>query len=67
MIRMEDLRDRIAWSIEHGATLPEVQDELIEPAEDLSEDERSGLWLFAWSYTESVSRAPRRSLVTSSR
>ena len=66
MIRMEDLRDRIAWSIEHGASLPEVQAELIEPAQGLSEDERSGLWLFAWSYSESVARTPRRALVTTS-
>jgi hypothetical protein len=67
MIRMDDLRDRIAWSIEHGASLPEVQAELIEPAAELSEDDKSGLWLFAWSYTDSVARTSRRAFTTSAR
>lgn len=40
--------------------MSEVQAQLIESAAVLSEDERAGLWLFAWSYTASGRRDARR-------
>lgn len=46
-----ELREQIARQLELGATLADVQAELIEPAKALSEDESAALWLFAWSYS----------------
>jgi hypothetical protein len=44
------LRDDVAFRLERGARLAEVQRELIEQAPALSENERAALWLFACSY-----------------
>jgi hypothetical protein len=56
----EYLRDDIALWLDRGAALAEVQGHLIEPAAVLSEDERAGLWLFAWSYAASGRRGAER-------
>jgi hypothetical protein len=58
---LECLRDDVAVWLDRGAALAEVQGQLIESAPALSEDERAGLWLFAWSYAASGRRgAPRQ-------
>lgn len=44
------VRDELAGRLKRGASLAEVQDQVINTAPDLSEDERAALWLFAWSY-----------------
>jgi hypothetical protein len=44
------VRNEVVVRLDRGADLSEVQRELIEAAPGLSEDERAGLWLFAWSY-----------------
>jgi hypothetical protein len=33
-----------------GASLEEIEAELIDPAKELTEDGRSALWLYAWSF-----------------
>jgi hypothetical protein len=47
---MDCLRDDAALRLEGGATVADVQDELIDAAQGLTEDERAALWLFAWAY-----------------
>jgi hypothetical protein len=47
---LEQLCDEIAIRRDQGASLAEVQAELIECADGPGEDERAALWLFAWSY-----------------
>ena len=56
----DELRDEIALRLDLGWSLGEVQTALIEPAGRLSEDERDALWLFAWSYPRSRTRAAER-------
>jgi len=51
-----ELLDRqleIAARLDSGEDLRTVEAELIDPAAELSDDDRAGLWLFAWSYRES--------------
>ena len=38
-----------------GGSLEEIEDELIDPAKELNDDERSALWLYAW-YFQNTSR-----------
>lgn len=45
------LRDRVAEAIDEGATLREVEAEVITPA-PLTTDLRDALWLYAWGLTE---------------
>lgn len=45
------LKDRIAARMSRGATLDEVEERLIEPA-PLRADQKSALWLYAWSLTD---------------
>ncbi len=47
---LDCLRDETALRLEAGAESADVQHELIESAAGLSEDERAGLWLFAWAH-----------------
>jgi len=56
----DELRDAIALRLDVGWSLGQVERALIEPAARLSEDERAALWLFAWSYPPSGTRAPGR-------
>jgi hypothetical protein len=46
----DHVRRELAIRLELGASLAQVQDDVIEAAPALSEDERAALWLFAWSY-----------------
>jgi hypothetical protein len=54
------LRDEAALRLEAGASAVDVQNELIEPASGLSEDERAALWLFAWAYRPAGGRQSGR-------
>ena len=54
---MLDHQLKIAARLDAGADLRTVEAELIEPADELSDDDRAALWLFAWSYLENR-RAP---------
>ena len=45
-------RERVAEAVSEGASLDEVEHELIEPA-PLPADLRDALWLYAWGLTES--------------
>jgi hypothetical protein len=49
-VLLEEIRDEIAVRMDRGASTVAVEAELIEPAHELSDDERAALWLFAWSY-----------------
>jgi hypothetical protein len=44
-------RERVAQAVGDGASLDEVEDELIEPA-PLPAEIRDALWLYAWGLTE---------------
>jgi hypothetical protein len=43
-------RHQVALRLDAGYPLAEVERALIDTAADLSDEERSALWLFAWSY-----------------
>jgi hypothetical protein len=55
---LDCLRDEAALRLEAGAESADVQNELIDSAAGLSEDERAALWLFAWAYRPSGGRRP---------
>ena len=52
MNRVVALRDQIAECMEAGDTLEQMEAEI--NSSGLSEEERSALWLFAWSYLPDV-------------
>ena len=54
MDELIELRDQIAERMEAGATLELV--ETVIDSSGLSEDEKSALWLFAWSYLPGVAQ-----------
>jgi hypothetical protein len=60
---LDELCDAIARAVEQGADLHELQDEVIGAAPGLTEDERAGLWLFAWSYAARLRETGPRALV----
>jgi hypothetical protein len=41
-------QDRIATLVDQGMTLDEIEADVLEPAVELDDEERSALWLFAW-------------------
>jgi hypothetical protein len=45
------LRERVAEALRSGASLDEIQDELIERA-PVRPDQRDALWLYAWGLNE---------------
>ncbi len=45
-------RREIARRLDAGDDLDDVEAEIIDVCPELSDDERAGLWLFAWSYRE---------------
>ena len=55
---LDRLRDEVAARLEGGAGSADVQDELVETAQGLSDEERAALWLFAWSYRPSPPGLP---------
>ena len=56
---LDCLREEIALRLDRGEGLARLEDQLIEGALGLDEDERAALWLFAWSYRPSRSEADR--------
>ena len=50
IIDMIDLRETIAERMDGGASLDQVETELIESQDNLNDDEKATLWLFAWSF-----------------
>lgn len=53
---LDPYRQEIAMRLEEGFGLSEVERYLIEPAVELTDDERAALWLYAWSYHASLER-----------
>lgn len=59
---LDQIRHRL---VEGGESLDRVEEELINAPNDLSEDERAGLWLYAWSFqTAAHQRYQARSFLT---
>jgi hypothetical protein len=53
------VRERVAEAVEDGATLDEVEAELLAPA-PVSAEARDALWLYAWNLREGAQRPPAR-------
>ena len=49
-MELRRLQHQIVDRMLAGGSLEEIEDELIDPAEELNDDERSALWLYAWSF-----------------
>ena len=45
-----ELRETIAERMDEGASLDEVETELIDSQDHLDDEEKAALWLFAWSF-----------------
>jgi hypothetical protein len=56
---IDRVRQEVEARLEFGASLDAVEHEVIDAAPALSEDERAGLWLFAWSFRPHASARPR--------
>jgi hypothetical protein len=63
---IDHVRDELSFLLEHGASLAQLQDQVIERVPGLSEDERAALWLFAWAYRPR-GLVPRQRLLETSR
>ena len=49
------LSEEVRWRIlERGEPLDQVENELIEATSGLTDDQRAGLWLYAWSLQSSA-------------
>jgi hypothetical protein len=57
MAALDELRGEIDARMRRGSSFSSLEDDVIEPSE-LSEDEKSALWLYAWSFVHW--RAQRR-------
>jgi hypothetical protein len=53
---LDSYRHEIELRLDEGYELSDVERYLIEPAVELSDDERAALWLYAWSYQASRAR-----------
>lgn len=53
---IDTIRRGIREEAQRGATLDELDDELVAAAPDLDEEERSSLWLFAWLCADEAPR-----------
>lgn len=51
MARVVHLQERIAEMMQGGASLDQVEGEVIDPC-DLSSEQKAALWLYAWSFVE---------------
>ena len=54
MLDIIDLREKIGERMNEGASLDDVEAELIESQDHLGDDEKAALWLFAWSFVPPV-------------
>jgi hypothetical protein len=50
MAEIIELREAITERMDDGASLNEVDAELIESQDQLDDEEKAALWLFAWSF-----------------
>ncbi len=50
---LDSYRNEIALRLDEGYDVSDVERYLIEPAVELSDDDRDALWMFAWSYRAS--------------
>lgn len=57
MTTLMELKGAIDMRMRRGASFSTVEDEIIEPSR-LSDEAKSALWLYAWSFVDS--RAQRR-------
>ena len=57
MDNLVELRDQIAERMEAGATLDQAESAI--DSSGLGEEEKSALWLFAWSYLPGVAQRSR--------
>ncbi|MEA2358799.1 MAG: hypothetical protein QOI62_2059 [Solirubrobacteraceae bacterium] len=57
MAALDELRGEIDARMRRGSSFSSLEDDVIEPSE-LSDDEKSALWLYAWSFVHW--RAQRR-------
>jgi hypothetical protein len=48
---LDVVRERVAEAVDDGATLDEVEDEVLRPA-PVSGEARDALWLYAWNLRE---------------
>ena len=51
MTRLTELQRAIDAGMRRGESLSTVEDEIIEPS-PLSDEEKSALWLYAWSFVD---------------
>ena len=56
---LDAVRERVAEAVDDGATLEEVEEEVLRQA-PVSLDARDALWLYAWNLQE-AQRPPARS------
>ena len=47
---LDCLRDELALRLDGGATLADIQHDVIDVTRGLADDEQAALWLFAWAY-----------------
>jgi hypothetical protein len=52
---LDNVRERVAAAVDDGATLDEVEHEVLDDA-PVSGDARDALWLYAWNLREQAQR-----------
>jgi hypothetical protein len=52
---LDNVRERVAAAVDDGATLDEVEHEVLDDA-PVSGDVRDALWLYAWTLREQAQR-----------
>ena len=55
---LDAVRERVAEAVDDGATLDEVEEEVLRRA-PVSHDARDALWLYAWTLQEGQRPSPR--------
>jgi hypothetical protein len=55
---LDAVRARVAEAVDEGASLDQVEQELLRPA-PVSHDARDALWLYAWNLREAQRRPER--------
>jgi hypothetical protein len=51
MAELSELQTEVGTRLRRGDSFARVEDEVIEPS-GLTEDQKSALWLYGWSYVE---------------
>ena len=55
---LDAVRERVAEAVDDGATLDEVEEEVLRQA-PVSHDARDAMWLYAWTLQEGQRPSPR--------